>query len=86
MVPTTSAERSKLLGDAGESTTVFEGRRSEVPTNALHSKEHDAGLKIEFRNGSKFLVGAGDPFTLEINHESSFNLIDESVYELTPLP
>lgn len=84
-MPTSSSDKVGLLGESSKSTTIFEGTIAEVPENALNYKLHDAGIKIVFTNGDSFLVGTGNPFTLEINHESSFRHINEADYVLSPL-
>ena len=84
-MPTIDAGKNRLLGDTKNSTTIFEGREADAPKNALNYSTFDAGIKIQFSNGTSFFVVTANPFELAISHELSFSQIDESNYELTYL-
>ena len=84
-VPTIDTEKNGLMGDTKNSTTIFEGREADAPKNALNYSTFDAGIKIQFSNGTSFFVVTANPFELAISHELSFSQIDESNYKLTYL-
>lgn len=81
-VPTALKDRAQLLGDPVNSTTQYEGRATDVPSDALDSALVDAGVEVRSATNWSFLVATSMfPFALYVSDCDFSEAADSAIYE-----
>ena len=81
-VPTSPEDQAQLVGDPEGSTTQYEGRAVDVPSDALNTAVLDAGVEIRNSDGWSFLVATSMfPFALYVSDCDFSEAIDATVYD-----
>lgn len=72
-VPSSSAEKKQMLGNAENATTQFCGLRSEIPVNSLNHATFHAGIEVLNKDGEVFGVVSASKqlYTLAVSCEET---------------
>jgi len=81
-VPTSPEDQSQLVGDPEGSTTQYEGKAVDAPSDALNAAVLDAGVEIRSSDGWSFVVATSMfPFALYVSDCDFSEAIDATVYD-----
>lgn len=84
-LPTSDEDKVGLYGNPEGATTIYTGRKDEIPEKVLNTQSYDAGIRIDFEHDSSFYVLTGNPFELAVCFQFSCRKVDESIYEITSI-
>ena len=81
-VATSLEDQAQMVGDPEGSTTQYEGKAIDVPSDPLNSVVLDAGVEITGPDGWSFIVATSMfPFALYVSDCDFSEAVDATVYE-----